>query len=804
MRHLSVLVCFIAVFFFSCEKDSTKPDDNNPVQMELKGVVQKGPFITGSSVQIQELNKNLSPNGISYSVSTEDNFGAFTLESEVGSEFIEVISNGFYYNEVAGEITNTNLSLRALSPVSGSLKCNINILTTLAKKRIVYLINEENKACSEAKQQAQNEILRIFSIYEADIADFDKMDISKNGKSDAILLAISAILQGSNTVSQLSLLISTIIEDIKEDGILNDSVSKLEIYNNAKNLDLPLVRSNIESRYQSLGLTVTVPDFEKYVVDMWKKHCTIISPLNDQTFNYNDSLTVMIDDFASYIDIINTKFYFNGLLISEDNEYPFSAGHKLHNIDFGSHLIKVLATDDSSNVYADSINIIVKIPPEFKLSSPNSNSSYNLMDSIFMNISSQPGYLEVTNVKYYFDEVLLADINHAPFDNIFVPDSITDCGNRYIKAEITDETGRVTRDSVNVKINTPEEFTFISTAEHSFFELGDSTVLNVSEVPSYIDVLRVQYYFDDQMIADIGTSPFAYTHIFNDSAKIGKYYLKCFIFDETGRKTSDSTLVTIGGMIYVEGGVFEMGDHFNEGDSNELPVHTVALSSFYISMTEVTRNQWKRYMSPCSDYYGDIGNHPVYIISWYSAVKYCNLRSLAEGYVPCYSINGSTIPDDWGDVPHEQNTSWDAVICDWNVNGYRLPTEAEWEYGARGGVNNTDNYKYSGSDNVDEVAWINIDSPQIVATKSPNQLGIYDMTGNVWEWCWDWYDADYYSTCNDLGTVNDPLGNINGYSRVFRGGYFEMSDSNQRVAKRGAYFPDYSHLPYGFRVVRRP
>ncbi|MDA3839178.1 MAG: hypothetical protein PF574_09390 [Candidatus Delongbacteria bacterium] len=240
-----LILLLTLVLFFSCENDTSAPDDQGPTKMGLDGVVQKGPFITGSTIDIQELNDNLSPNGNTFSVSTEDNFGSFTLESEVDTDFIEIISKGFYFNEVTGVNTDTELTLRALSGVSDSLKCNINILTTLAKKRIIYLINEEDKTYSEAKQQAQNEILDIFNMNEADVDDFEKMDISQNKVSDAILLAISVVLQGSNTVSELSLLISTIIEDIEEDGILDDFVTQNKILENAKYLSLPVVRNNI-------------------------------------------------------------------------------------------------------------------------------------------------------------------------------------------------------------------------------------------------------------------------------------------------------------------------------------------------------------------------------------------------------------------------------------------------------------------------------------------------------------------------------------------------------------------------------
>jgi len=142
------------------------------------------------------------------------------------------------------------------------------------------------------------------------------------------------------------------------------------------------------------------------------------------------------------------------------------------------------------------------------------------------------------------------------------------------------------------------------------------------------------------------------------------------------------------GMIFVQGGTFLMGDHYNEGFSNELPTHNVTVSSFYIGQYEVTQGEYQAIIGNNLVYdYGVGSNYPVYYVSWYDAVAYCNALSTAEGLTPCYSGSGTSI------------------TCDWNANGYRLPTEAEWEYAARGGTasDNAD-YRYSGSDDIGTVA----------------------------------------------------------------------------------------------------
>ena len=257
-------------------------------------------------------------------------------------------------------------------------------------------------------------------------------------------------------------------------------------------------------------------------------------------------------------------------------------------------------------------------------------------------------------------------------------------------------------------------------------------------------------------------------------------------------------------MIYVPGGTFTMGDTRGQGDPDELPTHTVTLNSFYIGKFEVTQGEYSQYM-PNPGWTSNCGlgyNYPAYNVSWYTVLKYCNLRSMAEGLTPCYTINGSTDPDDWGAVPTDYNDAWDAAICDWNASGYRLPTEAEWEYAARGATNNPD-YLYSGSDNIDAVAWYRTSEHfanpiRIVGQKSRNGIGTYDMSGNVREWCWDWYSSSYYSS----SPQDNPTGPASGSSRLIRGGWSDDYGSLCRVASRESRIPFVSYISYGFRLCR--
>jgi formylglycine-generating enzyme required for sulfatase activity len=256
------------------------------------------------------------------------------------------------------------------------------------------------------------------------------------------------------------------------------------------------------------------------------------------------------------------------------------------------------------------------------------------------------------------------------------------------------------------------------------------------------------------------------------------------------------------GMIYVPGGTFTMGKTKGSGYNHELPTHSVTLNSFYIGKYEVTQGEYKAIVgyNPASGY-GVGNNYPVYNVNWYDAIKYCNLRSMNEGLTPVYSISGSTNPANWGSVPSSSNITWNAAVCNWNGNGYRLPTEAEWEYAARGATNSPD-YLFSGSDNIDNVAWYDDNSDSevhLVGCKDANRLGLYDMSGNVWEWCWDWYDASYYSS----SPSNNPRGPANGLYRVLRGGCWYHGLSNCRVACRNdsdSVAGRYSNV--GFRICR--
>ncbi len=245
-------------------------------------------------------------------------------------------------------------------------------------------------------------------------------------------------------------------------------------------------------------------------------------------------------------------------------------------------------------------------------------------------------------------------------------------------------------------------------------------------------------------------------------------------------------------MIAIHGGTFLMGADSSchtAGDTNYWgdTVHSVILTAFNMSETEVTQEQYLSVMgvNP-SSFTGDL-TRPVEMVSWYDAVRFCNSLSLITGKTACYDLSNS------------DSTQWK---CDMTQNGYRLPSEAEWEYAAKAG-NDSCNY-YWGND----TATLNVNSWNLnnsdyfahpVGTKTANAFGLYDMSGNVWQWCNDWYGT-YRSLAQ-----SDPAGATTGDSRTLRGGSWEVIVATSfRSAFRYSDFPASRYYDIGFRIVSRP
>ncbi|MDD3535783.1 MAG: SUMF1/EgtB/PvdO family nonheme iron enzyme [Candidatus Cloacimonetes bacterium] len=245
--------------------------------------------------------------------------------------------------------------------------------------------------------------------------------------------------------------------------------------------------------------------------------------------------------------------------------------------------------------------------------------------------------------------------------------------------------------------------------------------------------------------------------------------------------------IQIARFIWVEGGTFD------NGTSN------VALSSFYIDKYQTIQADYEAVMGANPSHFGGNPERPVEQVSWYNAIEYCNRRSIIEELTPCYSYGTyGANPDNWPAGWNTNRNNHINVNCDWTANGYRLPTEMEWMYAAKGG-NRSQGYTYSGSNDVNAVARYDSNSgntTHVVGSKLPNELGIYDMSGNVWEWCWDIWSNSYPS-----GSQTDPHGAASGSYRVLRGGdwnfYARFCTVSMRVCNATI-----SSGNTGFRCVR--
>jgi hypothetical protein len=296
MRIYSILTVLIVFGIFStgCTKENTI------IKEEIHGLAQKGPFVIGSNISIFELNTDLTQTGKTYSTQISDNTGSFRVNSlELKSQFVEIKADGFYFNEVSGDKSTAPLTLFTLSDVTDKSNINTNVITSLEKERIKYLISQGN-SFSNSKDKAKSEILKIFSITDSFTTESELLSIAGAGDENAVLLALSILLQGYGSVADLTELLSGISFDIKEDGKLDNMELGSKLLNNAKYLNLENIRNNIEKRYDDLNMSVDIPDFEKYINQFLENTTFSLTNIITYPLKNDDGNNILSDQVTTY------------------------------------------------------------------------------------------------------------------------------------------------------------------------------------------------------------------------------------------------------------------------------------------------------------------------------------------------------------------------------------------------------------------------------------------------------------------------------------------------------------------------
>jgi formylglycine-generating enzyme required for sulfatase activity len=384
--------------------------------------------------------------------------------------------------------------------------------------------------------------------------------------------------------------------------------------------------------------------------------------------------------------------------------------------------------------------------------------------------------------------------------------------------KVTNVAGSTNSETAAVTINRPP--TIASQPISLSIETGNTATLTVSATGSA--PFTYQWYRGNlgTTTAPVGTNSPTFTT--PNLTATTKYWVK--ITNAFGEIQSSSVTITVNpsaptGMALIPQGAFTMGDSL-DGLSNA-PTRTVTLDAFYMGKYEVTKAEWDEVRTwGLSNGYTDLAagsgkasNHPVQTITWYDMVKWCNARSQKEGLTPAYYTNDAQTT-----IYKTGSVNVTNAQVKWSASGYRLPTEAEWEKAARGGLSgkrfpwgdtishSQANYYASSSYSYDSSGSVNNFHPTYATGSTPytspvgafaaNDYGLYDMTGNVWEWCWDRYGT--YAA----GSQTNPRGSTSGTLRVCRGGCWDDVAGGSRVAGRYDRDPTGTSSGVGFRVLR--
>jgi formylglycine-generating enzyme required for sulfatase activity len=480
-----------------------------------------------------------------------------------------------------------------------------------------------------------------------------------------------------------------------------------------------------------------------------------------------------------------------------------------------------------SNIYSQSIN--TGVVAWYKLDGNGNDASGNGLNGTNNGAVATPDRFGNANSAMYFNNTWIGVANNAKlnFTTSFSMSFWMRKDGLYTGPSFVISKGQDTWNCYNFTGNTTGDAFSIN--NNGSFDGISMNSLNASGWHHVVCVydkaaLRIKLYVNNTLVQDKATivnlnvtnsDPFVLGRHFIGSGNSFQYWYKGWLDDVrlydralTATDVLELNSLVAPEMLAVPGGTFIMGcTPEQEPDCNpgERPAHEVTVSDFMIGKYEVTQGQWQALFGSNPSNFTSCGaNCPVERVSWYDALVFCNRLSEQSGFEPRYY---STATFATNSVYGKSGTTWSlpnsgTIYEKPTANGYRLPTEAEWEYTARGGISLSSQTKYAGSSIIDSVAWYSGNSGSIthpVGQKKQNALGVYDMPGNVWEWCFDWYSNGYTTA-----TACTPRGVITGANRVLRGSSCFYVAVNCRVAHRSNHPPNGRDPYIGFRLARTP
>jgi hypothetical protein len=311
MKKIYILLVLLSLgLFISCEKDESSKAHS------FTGKAQKGPYIQGTTITVHELKPDLGQTGQSFTTSVTDDDGSFSLSNiDMNSNLALLTATGYYFSEVYDRVSGAPLTLQALTDLAGKDQVNINVLTHLIKGRIEKLV-AGGLNFQQANEQAKSEMLSFLGVTGTFENDFDNLDISAAEEYNAVLLAFSILLQrrsfnyldqASTSTPELTQLLSRLSADFAEDGLISDQKSIDTLLYNISQLNLIDMRNIVKNRYSSLGQSVTISDFEKYIIKFLEKHGD-----NYMSFAYPETAIVMLGSHNKFPNILvpsETVFY---------------------------------------------------------------------------------------------------------------------------------------------------------------------------------------------------------------------------------------------------------------------------------------------------------------------------------------------------------------------------------------------------------------------------------------------------------------------------------------------------------------